>query len=127
MDVQVFSAYQLTQEQLKGGMSALNSTLYWANQYEMTGCAGHYLQDDKIDGIITLTAFGCGPDSLMLEDIRRKAKNYNKPLLNLTIEEHTGEAGFITRLEAFCDMLYRNKRAKIIRQKQKMDDILKGG
>ena len=124
MDVRVYSAYELTLEQLKGGMHSLNSTLYWANQYEMTGCAGHYLQDDKIDGIITLTAFGCGPDSLMLEDIRRKAKNFNKPLLNLTIDEHTGEAGFITRLEAFCDMLYRNKRAKILKQKEKVEQIL---
>ena len=78
----------------------------------------------KIDGIITLTAFGCGPDSLMLEDIRRKAKNFNKPLLNLTIDEHTGEAGFITRLEAFCDMLYRNKRAKILKEKQKVEDLI---
>ena len=112
MDVRVLNAYQLTQEQLKGGMNALNSSLYWANQYEMTGCAGHYLQDEKIDGIITLTAFGCGPDSLMLEDIRRKSKNFNKPILNLTIDEHTGEAGFITRLEAFCDMLYRKKHIK---------------
>lgn len=127
MDVGVYSAYQLTLEQMRGGMQSLNSTLYWANQYEMTGCAGHYLQDDKIDGIITLTAFGCGPDSLMLEDIRRKAKNFNKPLLNLTIDEHTGEAGFITRIEAFCDMLYRNKRAKILKQKQKVEEnIIKG-
>ncbi|MBQ8848046.1 MAG: hypothetical protein IJ003_03795 [Candidatus Gastranaerophilales bacterium] len=124
MDVRVLNAYQLTQEQLKGGMNALNSSLYWANQYEMTGCAGHYLQDEKIDGIITLTAFGCGPDSLMLEDIRRKSKNFNKPILNLTIDEHTGEAGFITRIEAFCDMLFRNKRAKIMKQKNQVDEIL---
>ena len=124
MDVSVYSAYQLTQEQLKGGMNALQTSLYWANQYEMTGCAGHYLQDDKIDGIITLTAFGCGPDSLMVEDIRRKSKQFNKPLLNLTIDEHTGEAGFITRLEAFCDMLYRNKRAKILKQKEKVEDLI---
>ena len=124
MDVRVYSAYQLTLEQMKGGMHSLGSSLYWANQYEMTGCAGHYLQDEKIDGIITLTAFGCGPDSLMLEDIRRKAKNFNKPLLNLTIDEHTGEAGFITRLEAFCDMLYRNKRAKILKEKQKVEDLI---
>lgn len=124
MNVRVYSAYQLTQEQMKGGMSALGATLYWANQYEMTGCAGHYLQDDNIDGIITLTAFGCGPDSLMLEDIRRKAKNYSKPLLNLTIDEHTGEAGFITRLEAFCDMLYRNKRAKILKEKEQVEELI---
>ena len=123
MNVRVFNAYQLTKEQLQGGMSCLSATLYWANQYEMTGCAGHYFQDEKIDGVITITAFGCGPDSLMIEDIKRKAKNFSKPLLNLTIDEHTGEAGFITRLEAFCDMLYRNKRAKIMKQRQKEEEI----
>ena len=72
------------------------------------------MKDNKIDGMITVTAFGCGPDSLMVERITRKAKRFNKPLLNLTIDEQTGEAGFITRLEAFVDMLFRKKRAKII-------------
>ena len=80
----------------------------------MSGATGHYLKDNKIDGIITVTAFGCGPDSLMLERVTRKAKEFNKPMLCLTIDEHTGEAGFITRLEAFIDMLYRKKRSKII-------------
>ncbi len=124
MNVRVYNAYQLTPEQLKGGMNCLNATLYWANQHEMTGCAGHYLEDEKIDGIITLTAFGCGPDSLMVEDIRRKAKKYSKPHLNLTIDEHTGEAGFITRIEAFCDMLYRNKRAQIMKERKKEAELL---
>jgi predicted nucleotide-binding protein (sugar kinase/HSP70/actin superfamily) len=114
MDVKVYSAMQLTTEQMDEGINALNQILYWANEREMTGCAGHYLKDNKIDGVITLTAFGCGPDSLMLERITRKSKQFNKPLLNLTIDEHTGEAGFITRLEAFVDMLYRKKRAKIL-------------
>ncbi len=123
MDVRVYNAYQLTVEQLKGGMNLLHSSLYWANQYEMTGCAGHYFTDNKIDGIITITAFGCGPDSLMLEDIKRKAKNYSKPILNLTVDEHTGEAGFITRIEAFCDMLSRNKRAKTIKAKENLEII----
>jgi len=114
MDVKVYSAMQLTKEQMDEGINVLGQTIYWANEHEMTGCAGHYLKDNKIDGIITLTAFGCGPDSLMTERITRKSKQFNKPLLNLTIDEHTGEAGFITRLEAFVDMLYRKKRAKII-------------
>ncbi len=114
MDVKVYSALQLTDEQMNDGVNALGQVAYWANEHEMTGCAGHYLKDNKIDGLITLTAFGCGPDSLMLERITRKSKQFNKPLLNLTIDEHTGEAGFITRLEAFVDMLYRKKRAHII-------------
>lgn len=114
MDVKVYSSLQLTNEQLDEGINALGQQIYWANEREMTGCAGHYLKDNKIDGVITLTAFGCGPDSLMVERITRKSRRFNKPLLNLTIDEHTGEAGFITRLEAFVDMLYRKKRARII-------------
>jgi predicted nucleotide-binding protein (sugar kinase/HSP70/actin superfamily) len=35
-------------------------------------------------------------------------------LLNLTIDEQTGEAGFVTRIEAFVDMLFRKKRASIV-------------
>ena len=114
MDVKVYSALQLSDEQMDDGIKALGQDKYWANEHEMTGAAGHYLKDNKIDGLITVTAFGCGPDSLMVERITRRAKRFNKPLLNLTIDEQTGEAGFITRLEAFVDMLFRKKRAKII-------------
>ena len=115
MDVSVHTSLQLTNEQMDEGISALGQKIYWANEYEMTGTAGHYMKDNKIDGIITLNAFGCGPDSLMIERIMRKAKELGKPMLSLTIDEHTGEAGFITRLEAFIDMLYRKKRTKIIK------------
>lgn len=114
MDVKVYSSLQLSNEQMDDGIASLGQQMYWANEREMTGAAGHYMKDIRIDGLITLTAFGCGPDSLMIERITRKAKHYNKPLLNLTIDEQTGEAGFITRLEAFVDMLFRKKRANII-------------
>lgn len=114
MDVKVFTSLQLTEEQMEEGVQSFNQKRYWANEYEMTGTAGHYLKDNKIDGIVTLNAFGCGPDSLMIERIMRKAKELGKPMLSLTIDEHTGEAGFITRLEAFVDMLYRKKRTQII-------------
>lgn len=113
MDVNVFTSLQLTDEQMDEGIASLGQHKYWANEHEMTGTAGHYLKDNKIDGIITLNAFGCGPDSLMIERITRKAKEAGKPILSLTIDEHTGEAGFITRLEAFIDMLFRKKRSKL--------------
>lgn len=113
MDVRVCTALQLSSEQLSEGISTLGNEKYWANEDEVTGCAGHYLKDTKVDGIITITAFGCGPDSLMIERITRKAKQFGKPLLNLTIDEQTGEAGFVTRIEAFVDMLFRKKRAII--------------
>ena len=110
MGVKVYSALNLTREQMHEGLNTLEQSAYWANELEMTGCAGYYMKDQSVDGIITVTSFGCGPDSLMLERITRKSRQFDKPMLNLTIDEHTGEAGFITRLEAFIDMLYRKKR-----------------
>lgn len=114
LDVKVFSAQNLTPEQMKEGLNAIKSRLYWANEYEITGAAAHYIRDKKIDGIITINAFGCGPDSLMIERIQRFARKTSKPMLVLSIDEQTGEAGFVTRIEAFIDMLYRKKRSKII-------------
>ena len=114
LDVKVFSAQNLTPEQMKEGLNAIKSRLYWANEYEITGAAAHYIRDRKIDGIITINAFGCGPDSLMIERIQRFARKTSKPMLVLSIDEQTGEAGFVTRIEAFIDMLYRKKRSKII-------------
>ncbi len=110
LNVEVHSAFELTDEQLTEGVKNLDDNIYWANELEMTGCAGYFLSNKNIDGIITITSFGCGPDSLMIERIIHKSKKFKKPILNLTIDEHTGEAGFVTRVEAFCDMLYRRKR-----------------
>ena len=114
LDVNVYTAEQLTQEQMSEGLNSMKSRLYWANEFEITGAAAHYIQDRNIDGIITINAFGCGPDSLMLERISRFSRKNNKPILHLSIDEHTGEAGFVTRLEAFVDMLYRKKRSSIL-------------
>ncbi|GAE90647.1 hypothetical protein [Acetivibrio straminisolvens] len=56
--------------------------------------------------MIYLTPFACGVDAFVLEFIERRLKEqYNMPLLKLTVDEHTGEAGFDTRLEAFLDMI----------------------
>ncbi len=118
LNVNVYSAYNLTEEQLTDGLHSFGSELYWANQAEMSGAAGYYMRSLDIDGIVTITAFGCGPDSLMIEDIKRKARKYSKPLLNLTIDEHTGEAGFVTRIEAFCDMLSRKKRSNFVQNEE---------
>lgn len=115
LDVRTFTPENLSKEQKIAGLKTMNAELYWANEYEMTGAAGHFLAQANIDGVVTLNAFGCGPDSLMINRIQRMAKDLKKPLLSLTVDEHTGEAGFVTRLEAFTDMLFRRKRANIIK------------
>jgi len=69
---------------------------------------------NDVDGIIGVMAFGCGPDSLMMEKLRRKARSQKSPpFMCLTVEEHTSETGVITRLEAFLDMLQRRKARRV--------------
>lgn len=123
LGIKAYVAQSLSQEEMKEGLSVLNTNLYWANELEISGAAGSYMKNPKIDGIITVTSFGCGPDSLMIERITRYAKRMQKPLLNLTVDEHTGEAGFITRIEAFTDMLFRKKRSNIITMLNKQISI----
>lgn len=112
MGANIYFAGELSKEEAQEGFKNLDTALYWANEYEMSGAAGFYMNAPEIDGLISITSFGCGPDSIMIERMTRYAKKFQKPLLNLTIDEHTGEAGFITRLEAFTDMIFRTKRAK---------------
>jgi predicted nucleotide-binding protein (sugar kinase/HSP70/actin superfamily) len=58
-------------------------------------------------------AFGCGPDSLMMDMVRRQsARLKTSTFMSLTLEEHTAEAGIATRVEAFLDMIQRRKRRR---------------
>ena len=66
------------------------------------------------DGVIGIMTFGCGPDSLMMDMVRRQAARAKAtPFMSLTLEEHTAETGVITRLEAFTDMIYRRQRGQV--------------
>lgn len=57
---------------------------------------------EKIDGIIFLTAFPCGLDSLVNELVMRKI---DIPYLNLVIDDLDSLTGVETRLESFIDIL----------------------
>ena len=113
MDIKVYTGLNVTREDAINSIHELGEIQYWANELDLTGAAAYYLLNNKIDGIIALSAFGCGPDSLMVDEIQYHANERNMPMLHLTIDEHTGEAGFVTRLEAFVDMLIRRKRRNL--------------
>lgn len=59
----------------------------------------------NIDGVIQISSFACGCDAVLKEFVEKKFKENKIPFLYLIIDEHTGEAGFQTRLEAFIDTL----------------------
>ena len=80
--------------------SKLSCELYFKFNKENIGTIP--LVENKIDGIIFLTTFPCGPDSLINELVFRKI---NIPYLNLIIDDCSGEAGVETRLESFLDII----------------------
>jgi predicted nucleotide-binding protein (sugar kinase/HSP70/actin superfamily) len=40
------------------------------------------------------------------------SRDYDIPVLNISLDEHSGEAGFLTRVEAFIDLLERRRAKK---------------
>jgi len=89
----------------------LPKRLYWTLGRKIMGAALYLMAQEEVAGLIHLTAFGCGPDSLVGDLAERYAHRQGKPFLLLTLDEHTGEAGVATRLEAFMDMLIRRRSA----------------
>lgn len=79
----------------------ISPTLYWTYSKEIIGSIEYYKK--HIDGIIFITAFPCGPDSLVNELMIRKIDKI--PTLNLIIDELNGEAGVETRIESFIDII----------------------
>lgn len=81
--------------------SEISNTLPWAINKELVGSIPIY--KDRVDGIILMSAFPCGPDSLVNEILIRRVKD--KPILNLMIDGQEGNAGIETRLESFVDII----------------------
>jgi predicted nucleotide-binding protein (sugar kinase/HSP70/actin superfamily) len=112
LGARVVSAEMAPAGALDAGTVKLVKRPYWTYEDEVVGAAGHYLNSD-VDGVLGVVCFGCGPDSMMLDVVQRAAKSASSlPLTTIVIDEHTGEAGLVTRLEAFVDMLERRKKLR---------------
>lgn len=78
----------------------LSKGLFWKYSKEIVGSIE--LCKDKIDGIVFLSTFPCGLDSLVNEVVIRKL---NKRCLNIVVDGSDAFAGIQTRLESFVDIL----------------------
>jgi predicted nucleotide-binding protein (sugar kinase/HSP70/actin superfamily) len=85
---------------------------YWAFEYEFVGVAKAAARRADVDGLLAVVAFGCGPDGVMLERVQQTAAQARLPVMALTLDEHSGEAGLLTRLEAFLDMIRWRRTAQ---------------
>ncbi len=64
------------------------------------------------DGIIHISPFTCMPEIMSQNIFPTMRGEHDIPILTLIMDEQTGKAGYITRLEAFVDLMRRKKRAK---------------
>jgi len=106
LGVRVLTAEMIPKGKLLEQARKIPKNLFWNFSNQVMRAALYFIDEKKIDGIIHVTAFGCGPDAMVDKMIELEAKAKGKiPFMTITIDEHTGEAGIITRLEAFVDML----------------------
>lgn len=84
--------------------------MYWAHGQKILAAARVIKETDNLYPIY-ITNFGCGPDSFISKYF---AEEIGRPFLELQIDEHSAEAGIITRLEAFLDTI---QNRKIIQEK----------
>lgn len=87
----------------------LKKDIYWTEGREILGAALYFLESKAVDGLIYITCFSCGIDSMIEPLVAFRAKRGAFLYMSLMIDEHTGIGGFTTRLEAFLDTARRRK------------------
>jgi predicted nucleotide-binding protein (sugar kinase/HSP70/actin superfamily) len=63
------------------------------------------LRPGTCEGIVHLSCFNCGCDSMTIEFFREVAQSKRIPYLVLMLDEHASSGGLETRLEAFVDSI----------------------
>ncbi len=72
----------------------------------------------KFDGVVHIAPFTCLPEIVAQGILSKVRKDLGIPILTLVLDEHTAQAGLITRLEAFVDLLQRKQARQKMKGKQ---------
>ncbi|MBM3501221.1 MAG: CoA activase, partial [Armatimonadetes bacterium] len=78
------------------------ANMYWHYGRKILQAAECILQDGRLHSMY-LTNFGCGPDSFLNKFYKDRLGQ--RPCLTIEVDEHSADAGMITRCEAFLDSL----------------------
>jgi len=76
--------------------------MYWRYGQKILAAAELVANDPRLTSVY-LTNFGCGPDSFITRFFRQRMGD--KPYLQIEVDEHSADAGMITRCEAFLDSI----------------------
>jgi len=80
------------------GQETLGSAVYYRN-------AGY-------DGVIQILPFTCMPEIVAQSILPEFSRDSGMPVMTLIVDEQSGDAGMVTRLEAFVDLLAENSLRK---------------
>lgn len=103
--INMFFAEDISEEDVRYHSGKFSKRIFWTQGRRIVGSANSLIEKGVIDGIIYLSAFGCGLDSVLVYLVEKEAMDNNIPIMIISLDEQTGEAGFITRYEAFLDMM----------------------
>ena len=76
--------------------------MYWPNGQQIIAAAQLVAKTEGLYAVY-LSNFRCGPDSFIWHYVTEELKG--KPFLHLEVDEHSADAGMVTRIEAFLDSL----------------------
>lgn len=79
---------------------------------ETVGCSVDFARRGY-DGIIQIGPLTCMPEIVAQSVLGRVSRELQIPCMTMYFDEHSGNAGVYTRLEAFVDMLARRKRLNV--------------
>lgn len=105
LGVGIITEEYANEDEIEKQIKRLFKRPFWTFARNSYGFTTYLSQSKGIDGIVYISSFACGIDSIVIELIKDRIGEF--PLLVLKIDEHTGEAGVDTRIEAFVDMLER--------------------
>jgi len=77
-----------------------------------------YAAECNIDGVVHVAPFNCIPEIVSQCILPNVSKKENIPVISLLVDEQTGKAGMVTRIEAFVDLLGRQKKNRRIARLQ---------
>lgn len=104
-NIDILYADKLNKKKAKLYSINISPTLYWTYSKELVGAIDYYKY--SVDGILLVSSFPCGPDSLVNELILRKIDDI--PIINILIDELSSNIGLETRLESFIDIIKQRK------------------
>jgi predicted nucleotide-binding protein (sugar kinase/HSP70/actin superfamily) len=106
----VYTQERIPKEEIDTKIRDFGKDVYWDSGREILGASLHFLDSNQVDGLIYLTCFSCGVDSMIEPLVRHRTGETGKTLyLCLMVDEHTGPTGILTRVEAFLETVERRK------------------